>query len=757
MDMVKLSRREFIAYSGIVGSGLILGCSTTEQTRSKIAQSAIKSAMHSDLATADRLNLFVAIQNDGTVEIVSHRVEMGQGSKTGIPQIVADELEADWQKVKVIQGLGNKAYGDQNTDGSTSIRLFFDKLREMGASARMMLEQAAADYWQVPVDNVYAKENFIINKNTQSKLSYGDLAELASKQAVPEIKSLIFKSPAQYRLIGKSVPIVDLKQMTTGQANYGIDKILPNMLVASIERCPVLHGKVISYDAEKAFAVPGVVDVIEMPATQETVSFFPLAGVAVLATNTWAALQGRKMLAVQWDLGDKQTINSEQEFETCRANLKQKPILVAQKGDVAKGFSSAKTIIEASYKTPYLVHAPMEPPMATAWFHDGICEVWACVQDPQSVMNSAAAMMKLPAEMFVVEPTLLGGAFGRKSKPDFSNEAIYLADKTQRPVKVVWSREDDIQQGYYHAGALENIKAGIDDNGKITTWHQQTVYPTIASTFNKDTNTPQDFELSLGFGDLAYDFDHVLMEKAQAKAPVRIGWMRSVCNIQHAFALNSFLDEIAHKLKKPTAEVMLNTLGADRNINHKEEYGFAFTNYSEKLARHPYSTKRYRQVLEHLIKQVPINEIQPKGHGWGIAVHRSFVSYVAVASKVSVIDNKLSVDEIHCVIDCGLAINPDRVKAQMEGAMIFGLSIALMGKIDIQAGKVVQSNFHDFPVTRMPQAPKISVYLLNPTENVPGGVGEPGVPPVAPSICNAVFAATGKRYRDLPLNQYLTV
>ncbi|WP_111977143.1 xanthine dehydrogenase family protein molybdopterin-binding subunit [Algibacillus agarilyticus] len=753
MDMVKLSRREFLTYSGIMGSGLILGCNTTEQAQSKIAQNAINSG----LAKSDRLNLFVAIQADGTVEIVSHRVEMGQGSKTGIPQIVAEELEADWQKVKVIQGLGNKAYGNQNTDGSTSIRLFFEKLREMGASARMMLEQAAAQYWQVPIEAVYAKENYIINKNTQAKLAYGDLAELASKQVVPDIKSLKFKAPEQYRLIGKPVPIVDLKEMTMGKANYGVDKTLPNMLIASIERCPVLHGKVSSFNAEKALAVPGVVKVIEMPATRDVVSFFPLAGVAVLATNTWAAMQGRKLLEIQWDLGEKQHINSDQEFETYKNNLNQKPIFVAKKGDVKNGFLSAKTLVEARYKTPYLVHAPMEPPMATAWFHDGICEIWACVQDPQSTMNSAAAMMNLPADMFVVEPTLLGGAFGRKSKPDFSNEAVFLAHKTQQPVKVVWSREDDIQQGYYHAGALENIKAGIDDKGNITTWHQQTVYPTIASTFNNDKHTPQDFELSLGFGDLAYDFDHVLMEKAEAKAPVRIGWMRSVCNIQHAFALNCFLDEIAHKINKPTAEVMLKALGADRNVNHKEEFGFSFTNYSEKLERHPYSTKRYREVLQHLIKQTPIDQTLPNNQGWGIAVHRSFVSYIAVASKVSVVNNKLSVDEIHCVVDCGLAINPDRIKAQMEGAMIFGLSIALMGKIDIKAGQVVQSNFHDYPVTRMPQAPNITVHLLNPTENVPSGVGEPGVPPVAPSICNAIFAATGQRYRDLPLNQYLTV
>ena len=750
MKTFKLSRRDFLTYSGVTGSGLLLGCNSTAPSPVAKFQQAADNTPH-------RLNIFVAIKPDNTVEIVSHRSEMGQGSKTGIPQVVADELEADWSQVKVIQGLGDKRYGDQNTDGSTSIRKFYDKLREMGAVARTMLEQAGADYWQVSVAQVYAKENRIINKLTGSSLSYGDLAELASKQAVPDIASLTYKSPKQFNFIGKPVPIVDLEDIVTGQTEFGIDVDLPNLLIASIERCPVIHGQVKSFDASAALKIPGVVDVIEMPKTPETVVYFPLSGVAVLATNTWAAQQGRKALSIEWDLGKNQSHDSDKGFATFKDNLKNAPQLVAKRGDVKQGFANASQIIEAQYQTPYLVHAPMEPPMATAWFHDGICEVWACVQDPQAVMAQAAAMTKLPEETFVVQPTLLGGAFGRKSKTDFANEAIYLADKTKQPVKVVWSREDDIQLGYYHAGAVENIKAGLDENGKITSWQQQAAYPTIASTFDHKNNTPQDFELSLGFGDLAYDFDNVLMEKAEAQAPVRIGWMRSVCNIQHAFALNSFLDEIAHAVNKPTAQVMLSSLGEDRDINHKAHYDFNFTNYGEELTRHPYSTARYRNVLETLIAKVPVNETLPKGQGWGIAVHRSFVSYVAVATKVAVVNNHLTIKEIHCAIDCGLAINPDRVRSQMEGAMIFGMSIALMGKVDIKNGAIVQSNFHDYPITRINQVPEIIVHLVNPKDHVPSGVGEPGVPPVAPSIANAVFAATGQRYRELPLNQYLTV
>jgi len=752
MNTSKLSRREFLSYAGIASSGLMLGCSSITSSKSPLPK--FIEPVDND---PQRLNIFVAIKPDNTVEIVSHRVEMGQGSKTGIPQVIADELEADWENVKVIQGLGDERYGNQNTDGSTSIRLFYDKLREVGASARTMLEQAAADFWKVPVEQVFAKNNQVVNKNSGSTLSFGDLAELASKQTLPDVKTLRYKSPEDFKYIGKPVPIVDLNDMVTGNTTFGIDVELPNMLIASIERCPVIHGQVKSFDATAALKVPGVVDVIQMPATPETVLFFPLSGIAVLATNTWAAMQGRKALSIEWDLGENQTHNSDDAYEAMRKTLKDSPEIVGKKGDVEKGFTQASKLIEAEYKVPYLVHAPMEPPMATAWFHDGICEVWACVQNPQAVMEHAEKMTKLPKDTFKVQPTLLGGGFGRKSKTDFANEAIFLADKTKRPVKVVWTREDDIQLGYFHAGAVQNMKAGIDNNGKITAWHQQTAYPSIGSTFNNQASGPGGFELGLGFADLAYDFDNVLMEKGQAKAPVRIGWMRSVCNIQQSFALNSFLDEAAHAANMSTEQMILKSLGEDRNINHEEAYGFKFSNYGEKLTRHPYSVARYRNVLQTLTAKTPINEKLPKGQGWGIAVHRSFVSYVAVATKVEVVDGHLKVKEVHCAIDCGLGVNPDRIRSQMEGAMIFGVSLTLMGKIDIKSGEVTQSNFHDYPVTRMNQAPEIIVHLVNETENAPGGVGEPGVPPVAPSIANAIFAATGQRYRELPLNQYLTV
>lgn len=756
-SLAKLSRREFLRLSGVVGSGLLLACNTTNSFSATFSQS----QSIQDVSALHRLNIFVAIQTDGTIEIVSHRSEMGQGSKTGIVQIIADELEADWEMIKVVQGRGNSAYGNQNTDGSTSIRLFWDKLREVGATARTMLERAGAEYWQVSVQDVYARKGRVFNRKTNKSIAYGDLAELASKQPISKPETLTFKSSPDFQYIGKGMPIVDINEITSGKARFGIDVEFPGMLIASIERCPVLHGKVASFDKTAALAVPGVEDVIQMPATKETVVYFPLAGVAVIATNTWAAMQGRKALNVKWAYSEKgeknRQVNSGSTFDTWRENMSRSPEKVGEKGDTAKGFTQSDYIIEGSYQVPYLAHAPMEPPAAAAWFKGDKCEILASVQDPQSTMQNAATLTGLPASSFVVTPTLLGGGFGRKSKSDFVNEAVFLSQKLLKPVKVIWSREDDIKHGYYHAGAVQQIKAGLDKNGKLLAWHGVTAYPTISSTFDHSANSPQDFELSLGFADLPYDVDNVLFEKGKADAPVRIGWMRSVCNIQHAFALNCFLDEAANRVGVPLSQFMLINLAEDENIDHKEKYKFEFTNYSETLSRHPYSTKRYRNVIKALRSRSAVDAVLPEGQGWGIAAHRSFVSYVAVATKVKVVEKKLTVEEMHCVIDCGIVVNPDRVRAQMEGAMIFGLSLSLMGKLDIDNGEIRQSNFHDYPVLRMSQCPKIHVHIINGEQNAPGGVGEPGVPPVAPSVANAIFAATGNRHRTLPLNQFYSV
>ncbi|MEM5496711.1 molybdopterin cofactor-binding domain-containing protein [Paraglaciecola mesophila] len=746
-DIKSVSRRDFLRYTSVAGGALVLGTLLPSITPAW-ASSTVDDA-------ANTLNLFVSIDNDGTVNIVCHRSEMGQGVRTGIPQIVADELCADWSKVNVVQGLGDEAYGSQNTDGSRSIRRFYTTMREMGATARTMLENAAAQTWGVPVSDVFAENGAVVHKSSGKSLSFGELAQVASQQNVPEVKDLTFKSPKDFKFIGKPVTSVDLPKVLTGDTVFGQDVQLDDMLYASIERCPVVGGTVKAFDKEASRGVANVVDVIEMPEQSFPVLFKNLNGVAVLASNTWSALQGRKALNVTWDLGDNQSHDSDAYLAELEKRIVTKGKSIRSVGDAYKAFDTADTKLEATYTVPYLVHAPMEPPAATAVFKDGHCEVWACTQTPQSTQQNVAGALGIDKSKVKVNVTLLGGGFGRKSKPDFSVEAAVLAQKTGKPVKVVWSREDDIRHGYYHAISAQHFQAGLDEAGKVTSWVQRTAFPSISWTFTGTTDEPQTGELSLGFGDLPFAIENLSCETHKAPAHVRIGWIRSVSNIQHGFAIGSFVDELAAKSSVSPHQMWLNLIGDDRIVDPKTQ-GFKYENYGESYDNFPIETKRLKNVLNELMAKSGANSPTADNEGWGISVHRSFVSYVAVATKVKVANDKVSVLEMHSVIDAGRVINPDRVKSQQEGAMIFGLSIALMGEVTIKEGAVEQSNYHDYTVLRMHQSPKIVTHIIQ-SDAAPGGVGEPGVPPVAASVTNAIYQASGKRIRALPVNKVYSV
>ncbi|GAC22951.1 isoquinoline 1-oxidoreductase, beta subunit [Paraglaciecola mesophila KMM 241] len=746
-DIKSVSRRDFLRYTSVAGGALVLGTLLPSITPAW-ASSTVDDA-------ANTLNLFVSIDNDGTVNIVCHRSEMGQGVRTGIPQIVADELCADWSKVNVVQGLGDEAYGSQNTDGSRSIRRFYTTMREMGATARTMLENAAAQTWGVPVSDVFAENGAVVHKSSGKSLSFGELAQVASQQNVPEVKDLTFKSPKDFKFIGKPVTSVDLPKVLTGDTVFGQDVQLDDMLYASIERCPVVGGTVKAFDKEASRGVANVVDVIEMPEQSFPVLFKNLNGVAVLASNTWSALQGRKALNVTWDLGDNQSHDSDAYLAELEKRIVTKGKSIRSVGDAYKAFDTADTKLDATYTVPYLVHAPMEPPAATAVFKDGHCEVWACTQTPQSTQQNVAGALGIDKSKVKVNVTLLGGGFGRKSKPDFSVEAAVLAQKTGKPVKVVWSREDDIRHGYYHAISAQHFQAGLDEAGKVTSWVQRTAFPSISWTFTGTTDEPQTGELSLGFGDLPFAIENLSCETHKAPAHVRIGWIRSVSNIQHGFAIGSFVDELAAKSSVSPHQMWLNLIGDDRIVDPKTQ-GFKYENYGESYDNFPIETKRLKNVLNELMAKSGANSPTADNEGWGISVHRSFVSYVAVATKVQVANDKVSVLEMHSVIDAGRVINPDRVKSQQEGAMIFGLSIALMGEVTIKEGAVEQSNYHDYTVLRMHQSPKIVTHIIQ-SDAAPGGVGEPGVPPVAASVTNAIYQASGKRIRALPVNKVYSV
>ncbi|MBT8092957.1 MAG: molybdopterin-dependent oxidoreductase, partial [Gammaproteobacteria bacterium] len=692
-------------------------------------------------------NVYVNIRNDGIVEIYCHRSEMGQGIRTSLPQVIADEMEADWDKIELIQAVGHEKYGDQNTDGSTSIRRHFDTLRNAGATARDMMIAAAASMWGVPAEECVAREHAVHHEASGKSAGYGELVDTAS--GIPQPESAEFKAREDYRYIGKPMDTIDGLAFTTGTALYGSDTVLPDMLYASIERCPAFGGTVTSIDDAAARAVAGVVDVRRLPDPTAPAFFNIQGGVAVLATNTWSAEQGRKALGIEWDLGANAEYSSDSYKKKLIASASAPGTPVLKRGDADIATDSAH---EAVYYAPHLSQAPMEPPAATARVNeDGSCEVWACTQDPQTARNTVAATLGIDKEQVTVNVTLLGGGFGRKSKPDFIAEAAWLAREAGRPVKVTWTREDDIRHGYLHSVSAQYFRAGMDADGRTTSWLHRTCFPSIFSTFAPNVNGPSGFELDLGILDNPWHVPNMRIETCEAKSHVRIGWLRSVCNVFHAFGACGFVDELAYVKGKDPKDHLLEMIGPPRKIDPAAD-GAKYTNYGQDLAQHPVDTGRLAGVVEKVADMAGWGRELPEGHGLGIAAHRSFLAYVAAVAEVSVDESgKLVVHEMWTCIDAGTVVNPDRVCAQMEGAAIFGMSIALHGEITAKNGGIVEGNFDSYPVIRINETPaEIHCHIME-SDAPPGGVGEPGVPPIAPAIVNAHFAATGKRLRELPL------
>lgn len=751
-----VSRRGFLKNIGIGSGALVLGVqfSSMLSMPKAIAQGLAAEALG---VTNFAPSVYLTINSDNTVAIVVHRSEMGQGIRTSIPMIVADELEADWQQIQVVQGLGDKKYGSQNTDGSRSIRHFYQPLREAGATARMMLEQAAAKIWQVPVSECSAVKGQVMHAKSNSAIAFGDLVAIAASLAVPDKATLVLKSKQDFRFIGKSnVRSVDGKDIATGNTTFGYDVDLPNMRYAVIARPPVLAGKVKHFISDKAKKISGVIDVIQLDDLVEPAVFKPLGGIAVIATNTWAAMKGRDALVIEWQNSEHADYNSKAYKQALATSCDNPTATLRKKGDVSTALKNANKIINANYYVPQLIHAPMEPPAATAHFHDGIFDIWACTQTPQSAQNNVAQATGLVPEKVNINVTLLGGGFGRKSKPDFVVEAAILSQKLNVPVKVLWTREDEIKNGYYHAVSYQKLSAGIDKNNKVTAWQHIEAAPTISATFSKGADT-LGFEASLGMIDMPYDIANVHCGAGKAAAHTRIGWLRSVTNINQAFAVCSFADELAIATNTDSKDYLLSLIGEDRHIDVSKEQA-EYGNYGETLDKFPVDTSRLKNVLNSVAKMANWHKSSkgklPNGNGLGIAVHRSFVSYVASVVEVSTnAQGKVKLERIYMCVDCGTAVNPERIKSQMEGAAIFGISLAFYGEITAQGGVIEQGNFDDYPIARMHEVPPIDVQVLA-SEAPPGGVGEPGVPPVAPAICNAIFAATGKRYRELPLNQY---
>jgi isoquinoline 1-oxidoreductase beta subunit len=745
------SRRQFL--KGMLGAGAFV-LSVRWMPEQLFAASANPRAADAMSKAALQPSVYLAIDTHGTAYIIAHRSEMGSGSRTAVPRILADELDADWARVKIVQATGDEKYGDQDTDGSHSVRSFFDIFRQSGATARLMLVRAAAAQWKVPEAECSTELHTVVHKASGKKLGYGELAAAAAKLPVPKKEEVKLKPRNEWRYIGKEVKSYDLKETCTGKAVYGQDARMEGMLYASVAHPPVFGSSVKSVDDKAALTVPGVKQTATIEAFKPPITMQALGGIAVLADNTWAAMQGKKKLKIEWEKSPHSAWNSDAYRKELQETARKPGKVVRENGNVDAEFAKGGKTVEAEYYAPMLAHASMEPPAALAVYRDGKAEVWAPTQGPQGARDAIAQALGLKKEDVTVNVTLLGGAFGRKSFPDFAVEAAVLSKKTGKPVKVVWSREDDIKFDVYHSVAAMYMKASLGSDGKPTAWLQRTVFPPIGSTFDVSANYSSPDELGLGFTDVPFALANFRAENGPATAHVRIGWFRSVANVYHAFGICSFADELAHAAGKDPVEYLLQLLGPDRVVP-RSELPKEFPNYDGDYEQYPIDTARYRRVLTLAAEKARWGkQKQGNGLGMGIALHRSFLTYVATVVQVQIDDaGHAQVKQVHTALDAGTVINPEMVRQQFEGAAVMGTGLAFYGEITATNGVIDQSNFDSFQVARMNIAPRETSVNIVPSEAPPAGIGEPGLPPFAPALCNAIFAATGKRIRELPLSK----
>lgn len=695
------SRRGFMA-----GSGAALVVGFTLPTLSGRALAAGEPAFSP--------NAWLRITPDNRVTVVCGSSEMGQGVLTAIPQLLAEELDADWTTVRVeqapvSQAFNNPAFGMQATGGSTTVRGHWDVMRNAGATARAMLVAAAAEQWKVPASECRTEAGQVIHGS--KKLSYGQLAEAASKQKAPEKVAL--KDPKDFKILGQRKARLDTAGKTNGSAKFGIDVNLPGMLVAVMARAPLPGVKVAKVDDAAAKAVKGVKQVITLP-----------SGVAVLATGYWAAKKGRDALKVDWDFGDKAELDSAKVTAMLTDGAAKADAVARKEGDA--GVKAAK-LVEATYEAPYLAHACMEPMNCTAWVKPGEVEIWAGTQSQGPVQGILSQVASVDPGKVKVNTMMLGGGFGRRFAPDVVIDATLLSKISGAPVKLVYTREDDMAAGFYRPAAVAKFTGGLDAQGKAVLLKAGVGSPSImaASGFMKIPESGVDSFALEGINDHPYSVPNQLIAYGRREPGPNVWFWRSVGHSQNSFFMESFIDEMAHAAGKDPFEFR-------RALMDKQP--------------------RYRQVLEVAAEKAGWGKPLPAGVHRGIAVVQSFGSYVAEVAEVSInADGSPKVHRVVAAIDCGMTVNPTIIERQVEGAIVYGLTAALYGKISLKGGRVEQSNFHDYPMLRANEMPKVEVHIVKSNEK-PGGVGEPGTPPIAPAVANAIFAATSKRLRSLPFD-----
>lgn len=701
--IINASRRDFLKTSALAGGGLLIGFALPAATRIARAASVFSP------------NAYIRIGSDNRITVICGLSEMGQGVHTAIPMLVAEELDADWSKIKVEQApvdqaFNNPVFGMQATGGSTSVRGHWEPMRKAGAAARAMLVAAAAERWKAKPADCRTEKGMVVHKSGK-KLSYGQLADAAAKQPVPaEVK---LKSAKDFRILGKAAKRLDTPAKVNGSAKFGLDVRLPGMLTAVMARPPVPGGKLVSVDDSKAKAIAGVSQVIQLP-----------GGVAVLAEGYWAAKQGRDALQIKWDDGANATLSSEGVSKILSEGAAKGGAAGRNEGDV--GATVAKTL-EAVYEAPFLAHACMEPMNATVWVKPDEIEVWAGTQSQGPAQGILGQVAGVAPGKVKVNTMYLGGGFGRRFAPDFTIDATLLSKISGKPVKLVYTREDDMKAYFYRPASVTRFVGGLDASGKAVSFSACVASPSImeASGFMKLPADGVDAFAVEGIRDCPYDFPNLRVEYARHEPGVQVWFWRSVGHSQNLFFIESFVDEMAAAAGKDPYEFRRGLLGKQ---------------------------PRYKGALELAAQKAGWGKPLPAGVHRGIAVAQSFGSYVAEVAEVSVAkDGKVKVHRVVGAVDCGVTANPQIVKRQIESAIVYGLSAALYGKITFKDGRVEQSNFHDYPVLRIDEMPKVEVHIVASTEP-PGGIGEPGLPPIAPAVANAIFAATGKRLRKLPID-----